>query len=240
MASDASGLLERDAALGVLEERFADVRASGRGRMLAIAGEGGIGKTALVRAFCAARSEGSVLAGACDSLFTPRPLGPLLDIADEAGGALAAAAASDAVAPAGIVAALQDELRRRSGPAVLGLEGLQWAGEATLDVVRLLARRVGTLPALVVLPYRDEELDRADPVRVVLGELRGAERMTLGALSVEAVALLAGMDGESATDLHRRTGGNPFYVTEVLAAGSADVPDTVRDAVLARAARLDP
>src|SRR6185369_11094241 len=42
-----------------------------------------------------------------------------------------------------------------------------------------------------------------------------------------------------APELHRRTGGNPFYVTEVLA-GGGELPDTVRDAVLARAARLAP
>src|SRR3954453_18969181 len=193
-----SRLLEREAELGLLEERFAAVGESGAGRMLLIAGEAGIGKTALVRAFCDRRDAGQVLAGACDSLFTPRPLGALLDLAEDAGGELPAAAAADGVTPAAIVAGLQDELRRRC-PAVVVLEDLQWADEATLDVVRLLARRVETLPAFVVLTYRDEELDRAAPVRVVLGELRGAERMTLGALSVEAVALLAGMDGESAT-----------------------------------------
>jgi DNA-binding CsgD family transcriptional regulator/tetratricopeptide (TPR) repeat protein len=236
MASDSSELLERDAELEDLEERLAAVRKSGHGRMLLIAGEAGIGKTALVRAFCERRDRGRVLAGACDSLFTPRPLGPLLDIADEAGGALAEAAASDGVAPARIAAALQEELRRR--PSVLVLEDLQWADEATLDVVRLLARRIETVPALVLVTYRDEELDRAHAVRVLLGELRAAERMRLGPLSPEGVARLAGSSG-GADELHRRTGGNPFYVTEVLAAGSAELPDSVRDAVLARVARLD-
>src|SRR3954451_14716981 len=112
MASVNSGLLEREAELELLEERFAAVSDSGAGRMLLIAGEAGIGKTALVRAFCELREAGEVLAGAWGSLFTPRPLGPLLDIAEDAGGALAAAAA-DGVAPAAIVAALQDELVRR-------------------------------------------------------------------------------------------------------------------------------
>src|SRR4051812_39455024 len=123
MAFVTSRLLEREGQLGLLEERFAAVRASGVGRMLLIAGEAGIGKTALVRAFCEPREAGQVLAGACDSLFTPRPLGPLLDIAEDAGGPLAAAAASDGVAPAAIVAALQDELLRRR-PAVVVLEDL--------------------------------------------------------------------------------------------------------------------
>src|SRR3954471_840118 len=234
-----SRLLEREAELGLLEERFAAVCDSGAGRMLLIAGEAGIGKTALVRAFCDRRDARQVLAGACDSLFTPRPLGALLDLAEDAGGELAAAAAADGVTPAAIVAGLQDELRRRC-PAVVVLEDLQWADEATLDVVRLLARRIESFPALVLVTYRDEELDRADPVRVVLGELPGAERMILRPLSAEAVADLAGSDDVSAGDLHRRTGGNPFYLTEVLAAGSSQLPDSVRDAVLSRASRLEP
>src|SRR4051812_25265271 len=108
-SADGAELLERGAELDALEMRLASVRESGRGRMLLIGGEAGIGKTALVRAFCAQREERQVLAGACDALFTPRPLGPLLDIAEDAGGELAAAASGEVTA-ATIVAALQAEL----------------------------------------------------------------------------------------------------------------------------------
>ena len=227
-------LLERAAQLDLLTTRLGEVQERSRGRFVLVAGEAGIGKTALVRTFCEGRPR--VLWGACDALYTPRPLGPLVDIAEEAGGELAALVAEGAT-PGALAAALAAELRR---PAIVVLEDLHWADEATLDVVRLLARRIETLPALVIATYRDDELDRAHPLRMVLGALpsRIADRVAPPPLSPEAVAELA-PDVDHA-ELHRRTGGNAFFVTEALAAGGADLPATVRDAVLARAARLDP
>ena len=82
-------LLERSAELDALDGHLAAVREQGRGRLVLVAGEAGIGKTALVRAFCERGRPGRVLRGACDALFTPRPLGPFVDIADELGGELA-------------------------------------------------------------------------------------------------------------------------------------------------------
>ena len=117
------------------------------------------------------------------------------------------------------------------------LEDLHWADEATLDMLRLLGRRVSTVPALVLGTHRD--VGAADPLRVALGELpaRAVRRIPLNTLSPGAVAALAGPHGVDADALFARTAGNPFYVTEALAAGGA-LPDSVRDAVLARAARL--
>ena len=219
-------LLERSSQLAALDERLRS-----RGRLVFVVGEAGIGKTALVRAFCSAHPEVRVLWGACDALYTPRPLGPLLDLAED----LAAPDGRDWV-PSSLVRALVRELHT---PSVVVLEDLHWADEATLDVLRLLARRIDGLPALVVATYRDDELDPSHRLRILLGELtsRAADRIRLEPLSPAAVAELAGTS--DARELHRRTGGNPFYVTEVLAAGG-EIPDTVRDAVLARAARLDP
>ncbi len=224
-------LLERAAELDLLAARHRDVQACTRGRFVLVAGEAGIGKTARVRAFCEDRPRG--LWGACDALHTPRPLGPFVDL----GGELAELVAHGAT-PGDLAAALAAELR---GPAIVVLEDLHWADEATLDVVGLLARRIESLPALVIATYRDDELDRAHPLRLVLGALpsRVADRLAPAPLSAEAVAALAGphVDPEA---LHRRTGGNAFFVTEALAAGAADLPVSVRDAVLARCARLDP
>jgi DNA-binding CsgD family transcriptional regulator/tetratricopeptide (TPR) repeat protein len=232
-------LLERSAQLEAMDERFAAVRAHGRGRLVLVAGEAGIGKTALVRSFCDGLSSTRVLSGACDALYTARPLGPFVDIADEAGGELAALVGTG-VTPGVLVAALARELRG-SRPAIVVLEDLHWADEATLDVLRLLARRIESLPALVLATYRDDELDRAHPLRITLGDLprRAADRVVLAPLSPAAVAELAGPTTVDTGELHRRTAGNPFFVTEVLAADDGGIPTTVRDAVLARIARLD-
>jgi DNA-binding CsgD family transcriptional regulator len=238
MSTDAGGLLERSAQLALFDDRLAAVLRDRRGRLVLVSGEAGIGKTALLRAFCDRPHVLPVLWGGCDALHTPRALGPFVDIAEQAGGELAAVVGR--ATPSAVAAALTDELRRR--PAILVLEDLHWADEATLDVIRLLARRMGQVPALVLATSRTDELDRSHPLRMALGELPAdaVERVELAPLSLAAVARLADATGIDAAELHRSTAGNPFFVSEVLATHGDEVPATVRDAVLARAARLDP
>jgi DNA-binding CsgD family transcriptional regulator/type II secretory pathway predicted ATPase ExeA len=232
-------LLERGDQLSVLGECVDAVQSSSRGRLLLVGGEAGVGKTALLRRFSDSLPKGTrLLWGACDALFTPRPLGPFLDIAEGTGGELEELVEAHAGA-FDVAAALMRELRTRS-PTILVLEDVHWADDATLDVLRLLGRRVESLPAALLVSYRHTELDRFHPLRQVLGELgsdRSTVRLRLGALSPEAVARLAKPHGVDGAALHERTGGNPFFVTEVLAAGE-EIPETVRDAVLARSARL--
>ena len=77
----------------------------------------------------------------------------------------------------------------------------------------------------------------------MLGELatsRAVARLKLAPLSPAAVAQLAEPYGVDADELYRKTAGNPFFVVEALATKGEGIPDTVRDAVLARAARLSP
>jgi DNA-binding CsgD family transcriptional regulator len=238
-ALELGGLLERELELEALTEALAEAR-EGEGRLLLVSGEAGIGKTALVNRFCADIGDAtSLLRGVCDALFTPRPLGPLLEVAEDVGGALEAAVRGGA-ASYDVASALLDELRT-SAPAVLVLEDVHWADEATLDVLKVLGRRIESVPALVVVSYRDDELDATHPLRHLLGQLvtrRAVRRVPVDRLSPEAVATLAGSNGVDAAQLFRRTSGNPFFVTEVLAAPGAEIPTTVRDAVLARCARL--
>ncbi|HST24796.1 MAG TPA: LuxR C-terminal-related transcriptional regulator [Gaiellaceae bacterium] len=181
-----------------------------------------------------------MLWGACDALFTPRPLGPLVDVAAETGGEFAELVEAGAL-PHEVASALLRELSRRAG-TVLVIEDVHWADEATLDVVRLLGRRADGVPALVVASYRDTELGRSHPLRQVLGELASdgaAVRLQLEPLSLDSVAQLAEPFGSDASELYAKSGGNPFFVTEALAGGGkAEIPPTVRDAVLARVTRL--
>jgi DNA-binding CsgD family transcriptional regulator/tetratricopeptide (TPR) repeat protein len=236
----AAGLLERSAQLEALGAMFADASEGRRGRLALISGEAGVGKTVLVRAFCDDRAHlARVLWGACDALFTPRPLGPFVDVAAQTGGELGEVVRGDAK-PYDVAGALIRELESRS-PTVLVLDDLHWADEATLDVLALVGRRIGGIPALVVGAYRDDELSTAHPLRTVLGELatvQGLSRTRVEPLSAQAVASLARPYAVDPTELFERTAGNPFFVTEVLATGGETVPVTVRDAVLARAARL--
>jgi DNA-binding CsgD family transcriptional regulator/tetratricopeptide (TPR) repeat protein len=231
-------LLEREDALAALHGAHSEARA-GAGRLMFVAGEAGVGKTALVRAFCdLARSSSRVLEGACDPFFTPRPLGPFGDVALETGGALAGL-----LEEGGSTREVHDAIRAElaSSSTVLVLEDLHWADEATLDVVRMLGRRIENASGLVIASYRDDELERAHPWRIVLGELAtapGIARVRLEPLSPLAVARMAEGCEIDADELHRRTGGNPFFVREVIETGGHDIPPTVRDAVLARTARL--
>jgi DNA-binding CsgD family transcriptional regulator len=215
-------LLEREDALAAL--------AGATHGLAFVGGEAGIGKTALLHRFAAGVNRPVLWAG-CEPLFTPRPLGPLLDLE---GGPQLRARLEEGAPPHDVAATLLDEIDGGRG-ALLVLEDLHWADEATLDVVRLIARRVER--ALVVVSYRDEQVTRTHPLRLLLGELPGATRIELEGLSPRAVAALAEPADVDPAALHARTAGNPFFVTEALAAGSA-MPATVRDAVLARAARL--
>ena len=230
-----TALLERAAELSALERAFDAVGETG-GRLMLVAGEAGVGKTVLLRRFCEAQ-DARVLWGDCDALFTRSPLGSLTDVAAETGGELADLVEAGA-APHAVAAALLRELTRRD-PAIVVLEDVHWADEATLDVLRLVGRRVASVPALVIASYRDDELDRAHPLRVTLGELSRGEstaRLRVAPLSAAAVAELAAPHGVDAAQLYRRTAGNAFFVTEALAAGGVELPATVRDAVLARVA----
>jgi DNA-binding CsgD family transcriptional regulator/type II secretory pathway predicted ATPase ExeA len=234
-----SGLLERERELETLAEALTDAT-TGAGRLVLLHGEAGAGKTALVRRFCEEHAAGRrVLLGVCEPLFTPRPLGPLLDVSADVGGELestvrAAADSHD------VTAALVRELGSRA-PAVLVVEDAHWADEATLDVLKLLSRQIEAVPALVVITHRDDELEVTHPLRHLLGHLvsrRAIRRVAVEPLSPEAVAVLAAPHGVDPDELYRKTGGNPFFVTEILGAQGDEIPATVRDAVLARAARL--
>jgi DNA-binding CsgD family transcriptional regulator/tetratricopeptide (TPR) repeat protein len=234
-------LLERDLFLRELDTALKEV-VLGQGRVALVSGEAGIGKTSLVEHFTHIHEDSvRVLWGTCDSLFTPRPLGPLLDISMQLEGELPTLLNSNAERQA-IFSACLVELQHR--PTIVVFEDVHWADEATLDLIKFIGRRIQHTTTLFILTYRDDELSAGHPLRLVLGDLPrpATHRLQLLSLSEPSVFVLAKAadQPERAHKLFDTTGGNPFFVTEALASRGAGIPSTVRDAVLARAARLSP
>ena len=224
-------LLEREPALSALTEAMA-AALGGSGRVVVVSGDAGLGKTALVTTFVAGlEATAHVLWGRCDDLSVPRPLGPLRDALPELESALSAG-----TSPADLRAHLITKL---AAPTVLVLEDVHWADDASVDVIAMLGRRIDSLPVLLVLTLRDGDLKPDHPLRVALGGLRApmSTFVDLAPLSPEAVAMLAGPGSDS---VHAVTGGNPFFVSELLAARpAAGLPPSIARAVLGRAARLE-
>ena len=238
---DNAVLLERAGQLAALGETLTGVIANSRGGTVLIQGEAGIGKTTLLRQFGHdIRGTARVLWTACYPLFTPRPLGPVLDLADQLRQGLAAKISAEPDS-FDVAAALRRELRQIA-PCVAVIEDAHWADEATLDVVRLLARSSDSIPLLIALSYRDHYPHSVHPLRAVLAELTQAAcitaRIEVPGLSKAAVAALASHSRADPSQLHERTAGNPFFVTEVLAADTGPIPHSVRQAVLARTAKI--
>ncbi|MGZ3627724.1 MAG: helix-turn-helix transcriptional regulator [Ktedonobacteraceae bacterium] len=234
-------LLERDHYLDQLSVLLRKAT-TGNGRTVLISGEAGIGKTALVEQFVSQHCNATrQLWGACEALFTPRPLGPLYDIAAQAEGSLSTLMGRCIERPT-LFSAFLDEIQKSSLPTIVVFEDIHWADEATLDLIKFLGRRIPHLPVLFLVTNRDNELSLDHPLWSVIGDLpsNAVSRLRLAPLSEQAVICLANQADRSAEQLYAITGGNPFFVTEVLASNTPGVPLMVRDAVLARITRLSP
>jgi DNA-binding CsgD family transcriptional regulator len=230
-------LLEREAPLETLGGAVRDA-AAGRGALVLVGGEAGIGKTSLVRALRERIPDDvAFLMGACEPLSVPAPLAPLRELADAAGaGDLTGLDGADRLV---LARALLEALAARA-PAVAVIEDAHWADPTTLDVVRLLARRIEQQRIAMLMTYRDDEVAANPDLRQLLGDLATnpvTRRLALGPLSESAISELAGSSGLDPQRLSRITGGNPFLLVETIAAGDR-LPATVRDAALARAGRL--
>src|SRR6478735_763831 len=214
-------LLEREEALAALEGAR-EAAARGEGRVALVSGEPGIGKTSLVTRFLDELGpDARVLLGTCDDLSIPRTLGPIRDLAGSVSRALEDALASGAPAHE-VQTLLVRELELPPRPTVLVVEDVHWADDATLDAITVLGRRIGTLPALLVLTFRAGEAPPGHRLHATVGAVAAADSviLELGPLSERAVASMA---GERVVEVYGATGGNPFYVTELL--GSEPVID---------------
>lgn len=240
----ASGLLEREAELAQLAAA-ATGAAEGHGSVTLIHGEAGIGKSSLVTTLRRRPPAGvRVLVGYCDDLSTPRPFGPIHDVAADVAAELAQVLRAGSADRGAVLAALRTGLDRAPRGMVLVFEDVHWADDATLDVLRYLVRRVAEIPLALVLTYRDDVAAGVDRLRPLIGQLADPgrlHRVTLRPLSAGSVRTMCTGRPVDAATLHAVTSGNPFFVTEVLTYGTGSpVPPTVVDAVLARLQRLTP
>jgi DNA-binding CsgD family transcriptional regulator/tetratricopeptide (TPR) repeat protein len=232
-------LIERESQLAALHQ-YAREASQGHGRLVLISGEAGVGKSVLVEEFAQELDEAHWLWAACGGLFTPAALGPLLDIAIQTDGELLRLCRAEAKRDQ-LYGALLRQLGDLQTLTVVAIEDVHWADEATLDLLSYLGRRIQHLRVLLLVTYREEALVANDPLRLTLGGLasqRATRRLSVPSLSTAGVATLALGTGIDATELHRLTAGNPFFVTEVLQAGSHTLPASIRDAVLARTRTL--
>lgn len=212
------------------------------GHVVAIGGEAGIGKSALLREFAdQLPDEYDCVWGMCDALFTPRPLGPVHDIA----ASLTQPADDWQTARAStLFSQLFARLSDSKSPIVLIIEDVHWADVGTLDFIRFLGRRISMCRVLMIVSFRNDELGRSHPLLGVFGDIpsRQLERIELQPLSLAAIARMADESGGDAEHLMTITGGNPFFLTEILASEDLgkQVPVSVQDAVNSRLVRLSP
>ncbi|WP_258607652.1 helix-turn-helix transcriptional regulator [Mesorhizobium sp. AR10] len=234
-------LLERQTQLEQLDGLLVEA-ARGRGRVAALAGEAGAGKTALVEAFIDRVGPGArILRSACEDLSIPDPLGPLYDLAREAQWALPQAIDNLQGQRLPLFSDALEIFETKAQPSLLVIEDLHWADDATLDFVRFLGRRIVNTHILLLVTARNDRSDAQMRVRRALGEIPASSvaRIDVPLLSEAAVLSLAGAAGRDGDAIYRATAGNAFFVTELLCAeNETALPASVRDAVLARAERL--
>jgi hypothetical protein len=216
---------------------------SGGQRLIAIAGEAGIGKTRLALELDAeARAAGMLVVwgrGSEDSgayaLWTavlreglaqagelpPQTLAAVRRLAGDPGATAAEPAAGDRARLFDSAARLLEQAAGPSGLLIV-LDDLHWADASSLALLRHISRAAASAKLALALTYREDELHEDHPLTQLLEDLRHARGFVtvgLAGLDVDGVRALvpAGLQlsPAAAETLHERTGGNPFFVAEL-------------------------
>ena len=234
-------LLERDGAIAAISQCVTKARA-GEGTVVLISGEAGVGKTTMVIELAKRHAEfARFLVGYCDASNTPQPLGALSDFAEDLGpeivDLLRSGDAQHTLFPAVI-----KKIHNSKLPIVMIIEDAHWADSATLELIRYLGRRVVAARFVLILSFRNDEVGIDHPLTAVLGDLPSSavHRVVLEPLSEKAVGQMSGAEGKGLLNLCNLTGGNPLFLTELLAHGGpgGPLPTSIRDAVWSRLSRI--
>lgn len=152
------------------------------------------------------------------------------------------------------IAGLIEEAARRA-PLLIVVEDLHWADDSSRHLIEFLLRAIGSVPVMLILTYRTDELTRRHPLRPFLAEVGRLPTVTrvevgpLGASDVEKL-ITSGSAGLSAAPddqqtlikrVVRASGGIPYFAVELARASSSvgsDLPDTLRDTLLLRVSRV--
>jgi DNA-binding CsgD family transcriptional regulator len=274
-------LVGRERDIAVLRSHL-DEAMAGRGSLVLIGGEAGIGKTALAESVCR-EAEGAgalVLIGRCYDLTETPPYGPWVELFDRyipsdtlplpTAFALRATV-GEVTSQAALFQQVLDFFRAVAAehPILLLLDDLHWADLASLDLLRFLARSVSTMPLLLIVTYRSDELTRRHPLYALLPLLvreASATRIDLRALRAEDITALVQAryhlpDPDAlqlVAYLNERSEGNPFFLGELLrtleeegvlrdtdggwslgALGRMQVPPLLQQVIDGRVGRLD-
>ena len=216
-------LVERQVYLDQLQALLADAR-RGRGRVVVLTGDAGVGKSALARAFAGTGAlDVRILWSACENLSTPDPLGPLHDLAREAKWDLPQALGK----PGGRHAAFSECLgvfddRTRTNLVVI--EDVHWADSATLDFIRFLGRHIHNTHILLLVTVCGDEARGRLHLRRLLADVPSDDvlRIDVPLLTEGAVIGLAQKTSLDGRALYRATAGNAYFVTELLHTGRDD------------------
>lgn len=230
-------LLERNKNLNLLHDLLQRITEN-KGYVCLISGEAGVGKTTLIENFLNQQDEKNrVLSGSCDALFTPRPLGPLYDIAEQLNNDLLKLLSNEASRNL-IFSTFLNSLQSYSNTNIVIFEDVHWADESTLDLIKFLGRRVNRTNSLILITFRHDEINSEHPLRTVLGDIPSKDviRCKLNPLSKETTNELAEAHGIS--NLFEITGGNPFLITELLNNEESGIPVSVKDSLITRISRL--
>lgn len=235
-------LLERENA--ITQFKSAAERLNNRqGGVVLVSGEAGIGKTSLLEHMrTELASEYNICWSGCDPLFTPRPFGPIYDLAIDF--SLELLELLEAGAPSSrIFSQLYGSLESLAQPVILVLEDAHWADHATIDLFKFLSRRISFVPCLLVISYRDDEVDENHRLNGALNLFPPGHtsRIGLAPLTEKAVSQLVTGSQRDSSRLHQITSGNPFFITELLASEDSrehSIPASIRDAIKSRLVHL--